>query len=121
MSVSTIEKAVLINTGANPLSAYATNYAVYQVDAGPEFQVGKVVAIAGCTTSTFNNATATIAAVGTFIVPINVNGPAQGVQTWTGFSVTINNAAIAIELEPTQPNDGAEGSIVGTATVTVTQ
>lgn len=113
--VFTIEKAVLLDTGTQ-----SRNYAVYQTDANPALQPGGTVVIAGCTTGTFNG-TMTIASVGTFIVPNNPSDTSGGKSTWTGFSVTINNAAIGIEIEPTSPTDGAEGSPVGTATVTITQ
>jgi hypothetical protein len=113
--VFTIQKAVLLNTGTQ-----ANNYAVYQCDANPALQPGGVVVVAGCTTSQFNG-TLTVASVGTFIVPNNTADTNGGNSVWTGFSVTMNHAAIAIEIEPTVPTDGAEGSPQGTATGTVTQ
>lgn len=113
--VFTIQKAVLLNTGTQ-----ANNYAVYQVDACPALEVGSTVVVTGCTTSQFNG-TLTVAAVGTFLVPYNPSDTAGGTSLWTGFSVTMNHAAIAIEIEPTLPTDGAEGSPAGTAVGTVTQ
>ena len=76
--------------------------------------------VAGCTTSTFNG-TLTVASVGTFVVPNNPSDTNGGNRLWTGFSVTMNHAALGIEIEPTVPTDGAEGSPQGTATGTVTQ
>ena len=117
--VFTIEKAVLIAVGAQPANQ-AHNYAVYQCDAAPALQPGGVVTIAGCTTSAFNIVGAVIAQVGVFPVlnSADVNG---GLSLWTGFSVIVNNAAIAIEIEPHPATDGGEGDVVGTATGTVTQ
>lgn len=116
--VFTIEKAVLVAVGAQPANQ-ANNYAVYQCDAAPTLQKGGTVVVGGCTTSTFNG-TFTVAQVGTFIV-LNSGDTNGGSALWTGFSVIINNAAIAIEIEPHPATDGAEGDVVGTATGTVTQ
>ena len=69
----------------------------------------------------FFNGTLTVASVGTFVVPNNPSDTNGGNSLWTGFSVTMNHAAIGIEIEPTVPTDGAEGSPLGTATGTVTQ
>lgn len=118
--IFTIEKAVLIAVGAQPANQ-ANNIAIYQCDANPALQIGGKVTIAGCTTSAFNQGPVSIAAVGTFIVPNNTADTNGGFSLWTGFSVVTNNAAIAIEIEPTVPTDGAEGSPLGTATGTVTQ
>ena len=117
--VFTIEKAVLIAVGAQP-GNQAHNYAVFQCDACPTLQVGATVTTAGCITSAFNIAGAIVAQIGVFPVlnSADVNG---GSALWTGFSVIVNNAPIAIEIETTVPTDGAEGSPLGSATVTVTQ
>lgn len=108
--VFTIQKAVLLATGTQ-----ANNYAVYQCDAPPALQIGSTVVVGGCTTGTFNG-TLTVASVGSFSVKNDT-----GIETWSGFSVTMNHAAIAAEVEPHPACDGGEGDVVGTATGTVTQ
>jgi hypothetical protein len=113
--IFTIEKAVLLDTGVQ-----ANNYAVYQCDANPTLRPGTTVVVTGCTTGQFNG-TLTVASVGTFIVPNNPSDTKGGNALWTGFSVTMNHAAIGIEIEATVPTDGAQGSPLGTAVGTVTQ
>lgn len=107
--VFTIQKATLIS-----------NVAYFQVDACPALEIGGAVVVSGCTTGTFNTSL-TVLACGTFPIPNNIADTNGGTQLWTGFSASLSHANIAIEIEPTQPTDGAEGSPSGTAIGTVTQ
>jgi|ERR1700719_3521427 len=92
MSVSKITKAALIS----PDGTQSHNIAVFEVPAGPEWQVGGVVTTAGCTTGTFNISGGTIVRTGVFEIT-----DASGVLVeWSGFAITVNNAVIAAENEP---------------------
>jgi hypothetical protein len=92
MSVSRITKAVLIS----PDGTQSHNIAVFEVPAGPEWQVGGTVTTAGCTTGTFNISGGSISRVGLF----DVTGPSNQVEEWSGFAIIVNNPVIAAELEP---------------------
>lgn len=92
MPVNRITKAALIS----PDGTQSHNIAVFEVPAGPEWQVGAVVTTAGCTTGTFNISNGTISRVGLFDI-IDASGL---FAEWSGFAIIVNNAVIAAENEP---------------------
>lgn len=92
MSVSRITKATLIS----PDGTQSHNIAVFEVPAGPEWQVGGVVTTAGCTTGTFNISGGTISRTGLF----EITDASGQVVEWSGFAIIVNNPIIAVENEP---------------------
>lgn len=92
MPVNRITKAALIS----PDGTQAHNIAVFEVPAGPEWQVGATVTTAGCTTGTFNISNGVISRVGLF----DITDASGQLVEWSGFSIIVNNAVIAAENEP---------------------
>lgn len=110
-TTATIEKVVCINN----------NSVIYQVDSGLQLQPGLTVSISGCITSGYNGSYA-IVSCGTFLVPNDVNNPSPGdYSLWTGFSTTNPIGTTPPEIEVFPPCSGAEGNILGSATVIITQ
>src|SRR5579862_5298226 len=76
-----------------------SNVAYFEVPKAQDWQAGEYVTVSGCTTSAFN-ASVTVLTSGLLEIPVTASSGAGTALLWSGFTASITNADIPVEVEP---------------------